>query len=76
MRCIHCEKPIRPNQKRFVYPQSKVEAHYSCVSQPSAAETDELLLTDRRSPTRRVYTTDTGRFQTKKPNLSNGPASA
>lgn len=66
MRCIHCEKPVRQNQKKYTYPQSKAEAHYSCVSQPSAAETDEMLMQDRRSPTRRVYTsTSTGRFKAK-----------
>lgn len=56
MRCPHCEKPIKPSQKTFTYPQSKVTAHFDCVSQPSVEATDAYLLASKRSNTRRVYT--------------------
>jgi hypothetical protein len=63
MRCPHCEKAIKQSQKTFTYPQSKVVAHFDCVSQPSVEATDDYLLAMRRSNTRRVYT-DKVQFRT------------
>lgn len=80
MRCPHCEKVITKSQKTFTYPQSKVVAHFDCVSQPSVPATDDYLLAVKRSNTRRVYTdkvqivtTQTGRITTSGENKGATP---
>lgn len=68
MRCIHCEKPIKPTQNTFEYATSRMIAHLDCVSLVNYADMDALLVADaaarvaeRHSNTRRVYTSPTGR---------------
>lgn len=63
MRCVHCEQPIKASQHLYTYPRSRAAAHRDCVSIVSAEAMDTLLLgvaalreSDRRSNTRRVYT--------------------
>lgn len=40
--CVHCEERLRGHV--YLYAQSGFRAHLGCVSQPSAAETDNLLV--------------------------------
>lgn len=42
-RCPHCDAPIK-TQPTFTYPNSRYVACLACVSQPSAAEMDDLLM--------------------------------
>jgi hypothetical protein len=41
--CVHCEKPLRQTDTRWVYWMSGLRAHLRCVSLPSAPATDALL---------------------------------
>lgn len=41
--CVHCSHPIREGAIH-VYAKSRARAHLACVSQPSAAATDALLV--------------------------------
>ena len=65
MRCIHCEKPIKPAHTTFEYAESRMIAHLDCVSLVNHQEMDRLLVAaaaarqaERSSNTRRVYSTE------------------
>lgn len=45
--CVHCQQLI--NEQPHYYPQSRTWACLSCVSQPSAAAMDLLILERKRA---------------------------